>query len=96
MLKSTKRALLVLFLLLTPLITAYLTLANAESTTDQSGIINGVLAHEMTTQEAQTLANSNITWISCDVTSNPSDDCEWTQIYSLAKQYNLSLMGILD
>jgi len=59
-------------------------------------MINGVLAHEMSSQEAQTLAKSNITWVSCDVTSNPSDDCEWTQIYSLAKQYNLSLLGILD
>jgi hypothetical protein len=96
MLKSTKRALTLLFLLLTPIITANLTRVNAEFATDQSGMINGVLAHEMTSQEAQTLAKSNITWVSCDVTSNPSDDCEWDQIYSLAKQYNLSLLGILD
>ena len=96
MVKSTKRGLVLLFLLLTPLITANYMLVKAELTTDQSGMINGVLAHEMTSQEAQTLAKSNVTWVSCDVTWNPSDDCEWTQIYSLAKQYNLSLLGILD
>ena len=96
MLKSTKRTLILLFLLSTPLITAHLTLANAESTTDQSGMINGVLAHEMTSQEAQTLAKSNITWVSCDVTFDRSDSSNWFQIYSLAKQYNLSLLGILD
>jgi hypothetical protein len=68
----------------------------AQSTGNQSGVINGVLAHEMTSQEAQILANSGINWVSCDVTFNPSDDCQWVQIYSLAKQYNLSMIGILD
>ena len=96
MIKSTKIILTLLFLLLTSLITANVTRVNAQSITGQSSMINGVLAHEMSSQEAQTLAKSNITWVSCDVTSNPSDDCEWTQIYSLAKQYNLSLLGILD
>lgn len=96
MLKLTKKTLALLFLLLTSLITANLMLDNAELSTGQSGLINGVLAHEMTSQEAQTLANSNITWVSCDVTWNPLDDCKWNQIYSLAKQYNLNLMGILD
>jgi hypothetical protein len=96
MLKSTKRTFALLLLLLTPLINANLTLVNAEFTTDQSGVINGVLAHEMSSQEAQTLAKSNITWVSCDVTFDRSDSSNWHQIYSLAKQYNLSLLGILD
>ena len=96
MLKSTKRTLVLLFLLLASLITANLMRVNSQSTTGQSSMVNGVLAHEMSSQEAQTLAKSNITWVSCDVTSNPLDDCEWTQIYSLAKQNNLSLLGILD
>jgi hypothetical protein len=62
----------------------------------QSGVINGVLAHEMTSQEAQALAKSNITWVSGDVTFNRSDSSNWFQIYNLAKQNNLSLLGILD
>ena len=59
-------------------------------------MITGVVAHGMTSAEAQMLADSNITWVSCDVTFNSSDISEWGQIYSLAKQYNLSLIGILD
>ncbi len=94
--KPTKKAILFFILLLAPLITGTLTKVNAQSGTEQSSMINGVLAHEMSAQEAKTLAKSNITWVSCDVTTNPYDDCEWTQIYSLAKQYNLSLVGILD
>jgi hypothetical protein len=50
----------------------------------------------MTSQEAQTLAKSNITWVSCDVTFDRSDSSNWYQIYNLAKQNNLSLLGILD
>lgn len=96
MLKSTKTTLALLFLLLTSLITANVVRVNAQSATGQSRMVNGVLAHEMSSQEAQALAKSNITWVSCDVTWNPSDDCEWTQIYSLAKQNNLNLLGILD
>jgi cell division septation protein DedD len=61
-----------------------------------STMISGVLAHEMTAAEAQLLANSNINWVSCDVTFNPSDISEWSQVYLLAQQYHLSLMGILD
>jgi hypothetical protein len=96
MLKSTKRTLALSFLLLTSLLTANLIRVDAQSATGKSGMVNGVLAHEMSSQEAQILAKSNITWVSCDVTSNSSDDCEWNQIYSLAKQYHLSLLGILD
>ena len=96
MVKLIKTALAILFLFLTSLFTSSLAQVNAQSTLWHSSIVNGVLAHEMTSQEAQTLAKSTITWVSCDVTSNPSDDCEWRQIYSLAKQYNLSLLGILD
>jgi hypothetical protein len=96
MLKSTKIALAFLFLLFTSLITANLALVNAQFTADQSSMINGVLAHEITSQEAQTLVKSNITWVSCDVTFDCSDSSCWYQIYSLAKQNNLSLLGILD
>ena len=59
-------------------------------------MITGVVVHGMTPAEAQMLADSNITWVSCDVTFNSSDISEWGQVYSLAKQYNLSLIGILD
>jgi hypothetical protein len=93
---SKKRTLAFLFLLLFYLITPNLIRVNAQSTTGQSGVINGVLAHEMTSQEAQTLAKSNITWVSCDVTFDRSDSSNWYQIYNLAKQNNLSLLGILD
>ena len=95
MLKSKKKILILLFLLLTSL-TTNLIRVNAQSVTGQSGMINGVLAHEMTSQEAQTLAKSNISWVSCDVTFDRSDSSCWYQIYSLAKQNNLSLLGILD
>ena len=50
----------------------------------------------MSPAQAQLLANSNISWVSGDVTFNPSDISQWSQIYTLAKQYHLSLMGILD
>jgi hypothetical protein len=96
MLRSTKRTLTFLFLLLFFLIAPNLTRVNAQSTTGQSVMINGVLAHEMTSQEAQSLAKSNITWVSCDVTFDRSDSSNWYQIYNLAKQNNLSLLGILD
>ena len=59
-------------------------------------MISGVLAHEMTGAEAQLLAISNITWVSCDVTFNPSDISQWSQVYSLAEQYHLNVLGILD
>ncbi len=94
--KSTRTAAFLLFLLLTPLATASLARVNAQSTASQEGMVSGVLAHAMSAQQAQTLANSNITWVSCDVTFDPSDDAKWYQIYSLAKQYNLSVIGILD
>jgi hypothetical protein len=96
MFRSTKRTLAFLFLLLFFTITPNLIQVNAQSTTGQSGMINGVLAHEMTSQEAQTLSKSNITWVSCDVTFDRSDSSNWYQIYNLAKQNNLSLLGILD
>jgi hypothetical protein len=94
--RLSKRTLAFLFLLLFLLIAPNLIRVNAQSTTGQSGVINGVLAHEMTSQEAQTLAKSNITWVSCDVTFDRSDSSNWYQIYNLAKQNNLSLLGILD
>ena len=50
----------------------------------------------MSASQAQLLAASNITWVSADVTFNPSDISQWSKIYALAKQYHLSLMGILD
>jgi hypothetical protein len=67
-----------------------------EQTVSGSTMVSGVLAHEMSPVEAQTLANSNITWVSCDVTFNPSDISNWYKVYSLAQQYNLSVVGILD
>ena len=73
MFRSTKRASAFLFLLLVFLIAPNLIRVNAQSTTGQSGVINGVLAHEMTSQEAQTLAKFNITWVSCDVTFDRSE-----------------------
>ncbi len=73
MFRSTKTALAFLFLLLFFTITPNLIQVSAQSTTGQSGVINGVLAHEMTSQEAQALSKSNITWVSCDVTFDFSD-----------------------
>jgi hypothetical protein len=61
-----------------------------------SPMVSGVLAHGMTPAEAQTLAASNITWVSCDVTFNGSDISNWQTVYSLAQQYHLSLLGVLD
>jgi Glycosyl hydrolase catalytic core len=96
MFRLTKRALAFLFLLLFFAVSPNLIRVNAQSTSSQSGVINGVLAHEMTSQEAQTLSKSNITWVSCDVTFDRSDSSNWYQIYNLAKQNHLSLLGILD
>jgi len=59
-------------------------------------MINGVFARELTPAEAQLLAKSNITWVSCDVTFNSSDISQWNQVYSLAQRYHLSVLGILD
>jgi len=96
-LKITSIAYILLFLLLSCFIAGNLQQSTASAeTVNGSTMINGVLAHQMTASEAQLLANANITWISCDVTFNPSDISQWSQIYSLAKQYHLSLMGILD
>ena len=50
----------------------------------------------MNAEQAQLLATSNISWVSCDVTFNPADSSQWSQVYTLAKQYHLSVMGILD
>jgi len=58
MLRSTKMTLALLFLLLTSLLTVNLIRVNAQSATGQYSMINGVLAHEMTSQEARTLAKS--------------------------------------
>ena len=59
-------------------------------------MVSGVLAHQMSASQAQLLAASNISWVSSDVTFNPSDTSQWNQVFVLAKQYHLSLMGILD
>ncbi len=59
-------------------------------------MISGVFARELTPAMAQLLVDSNITWVSCDVTFNPSDISQWYQVYSSAQQYNLSVLGILD
>ncbi len=93
MLKLTKRTLPLLFLLLTSLITTNLMLVNAEFTTDQSGMIKGVLAHEMTSQEAQTLAKSNITWVSCDVTFDRSDSSNWYHDLLFSKAIQSKFIG---
>jgi hypothetical protein len=96
-LKITKLSYILLFLLIAPLIAGgLLQTASFGQTVGGSGMVSGVLAHDMSAAEAQLLANSNIDWVSCDVTFNPSDISEWGQIYSLAQQYHLSLMGILD
>ncbi len=87
----------VLFLLLASLLAGSLQ-QQTTSLGQVSGsvMINGVLAHQMSSAKAQLLANSNISWVSGDVTFNPSDISQWSQIYSLAQQNHLNLMGILD
>ena len=95
--KTIKLSLILLFLLIAPLITSSLQQTGSlGQTVVGSEMISGVLAHDMSPVEAQLLANSSINWVSCDVTFNPSDISQWGQIYSLAQQYHLSLMGILD
>jgi hypothetical protein len=97
MLGSTKKAMAFLFLILLITITPnFIMRVDAQSTPVQPDVISGVLAHEMTPQEAQMLSKSNVTWVSCDVTFDRSDTSKWYQIYNLAKQNNLSLLGILD
>lgn len=71
-------------------------IALGQVNTGVSSMRSGVLAHEITGAEAQLLVNSNITWVSCDVTFNPSDISQWSQVYTLAIQYHLNVLGILD
>ena len=95
--KISRSSYIVLFLLLAPLVGSGLQQTTIlGQTVGGSGMISGVLAHGMTASEAQMLAASNITWVSCDVTFNPSDISNWDAVYSLAQQNHLSLMGILD
>ncbi|MGA3110919.1 MAG: glycosyl hydrolase [Candidatus Bathyarchaeia archaeon] len=85
------------FLVMTPLIASGLQQTTSlGQTVGGYTMASGVLAHGMTASEAQMLAASNITWVSCDVTFNPSDISNWQTVYSLAQQYHLSVMGILD
>jgi len=96
-LKTSKLARALLFMLLTFLVANGIQVATlGQVTASGSPMISGVLAHEMTGAEAQLLANSNITWVSCDVTFNPSDISQWSQVYSLAEKYHLNVLGILD
>ena len=95
--KTSKLARALLLMLLTFLVANRIQEATlGQVSASGSSMISGVLAHEMTGAEAQLLANSNITWVSCDVTFDPSDISQWSQVYSLAKQYHLNLLGILD
>ena len=95
--KTSKLARALLFMLLTFLVANGIQVATlGQVTASGSPMISGVLAHEMTGAEAQLLANSNITWVSCDVTFNPSDISQWSQVYSLAEKYHLNVLGILD
>lgn len=95
--KTAKLTRTLLFLLLAVLVANGVQEATSgQVTTSGSSMINGVLAHQITAAEAQLLANSNITWVSCDVTFNPSDISQWSQVYSLALQYRLNVLGILD
>jgi len=96
-LKSICATCVALFLLLATATASSLQQSTASGqAVDNSTMINGVLAHQMNATQAQLLANSNINWVSCDVTFNPSDLSQWSQVYTLAKQYHLSVMGILD
>ncbi|MGA2384994.1 MAG: glycosyl hydrolase [Candidatus Bathyarchaeia archaeon] len=95
--KILKLSLVLLCLLSVSLITGSLQRTiSFEQAADEGGMVSGVVAHEMSAAEAQLLASSNITWVSCDVTFNPSDISEWYQVYSLAQQYHLNVVGILD
>ncbi len=88
---------LVLFLLLASLIASgFQQRISLGQTVGGSAMVSGVLAHGMSSAEAQALASSNITWVSCDVTFDASDISQWGQVYSLAQQYHLNLLGILD
>ena len=96
-LKIISLSYIVLFLLLASLVAGSL----QQQTTSRgqvggSTMISGVLAHQMSPAQAQLLAASNISWVSGDVTFNPNDISQWSQIYTLANQNHLNLMGILD
>ena len=84
-----KKALATLLLLLIPLISVTL-----PQTRGQFTINVGVLAHEMTPDQAQSLALNGINWVRSDVSINDSET-NWHTIYHLAKAYNFSLIGTL-
>lgn len=95
--RRTKLACGLIFLLLVFLVAnGVQAIALGQVNTGVSSMHSGVLAHEITGAEAQLLVNSNITWVSCDVTFNPSDISQWSQVYTLAIQYHLNVLGILD
>jgi hypothetical protein len=57
----------------------------------------GVVAHDMTADQANFLASNGVNWIRADVSIDPNDTLftNWDKIYRLAKDNNLSLIGTL-
>jgi hypothetical protein len=60
-----------------------------------SAMINGVMCHELNSQQAATLADNGVNWVSDDIDFNQSAS-NWNTVYSLAQQNHLQVLGILD
>ncbi len=61
----------------------------------QSTMINGVLCHELNAEQATTLADNGVNWVSDDIDFNQSAS-NWDTVFSLAQQNHLQVLGVLD
>jgi hypothetical protein len=71
-------------------------IAQANSTQEKaSTMINGVMCHELNAEQAATLAENGVNWVSDDIDFNQSAS-NWNTAYTLAQQNHLQVLGIVD
>lgn len=92
MAKSKMRKLLPLLLLLIALAPSSLSIGVQADDLPEQPMISGVLAHNMTDFQAKRLSENGF-FVEADV--ELGEDSRWQTIYSLCKQYNISLIGKL-
>ena len=84
-----------LFLIGMPILQPTL-IAQTNSTQEKAPtMINGVMCHELNAEQAATLAENGVNWVSDDIDFNQSAS-NWNTVYTLAQQNHLQVLGILD
>lgn len=65
--------------------------AQANSTQEKaSTMINGVMCHELNVEQAATLSENGVNWVSDDIDFNQSAS-NWNTVYTLAQQNHLQV-----